>query len=189
MTRRTPRQRTRGRPTKLTAEVRDKIIAAVRAGNYFATAADIAGIDRATLYRWQQAGSDADADTELRDFCNALTRARAEAEARMVGCVLKDAMGGQVIKRTTRRYRNGVTEVEETLTPPNGRVALDYLARSFRDTWSPKAAASLELTGADGGPVQVEQRSVIIGALADRLHTVLAGHVEPADEPPALTDR
>lgn len=180
MPHRVPRRVHRGRPTKLTPQVAEKIIAAVRAGNYLETAAENAGVNRTTLYRWQQAGSDADADPELRDFCNALTRARAEAEARMVGCVLRDAMGGTVVKRITRTYRNGVVETEEQVTPPNHRAAIEFLSRSFPQTWGRRA---VEVTGADGGPVQVEQRSVIIGVLADRLHATFAGELEAPGAP------
>jgi hypothetical protein len=171
-------QRKRGRPSKLTDEVTDAIVQAVRAGNYLDTAADHAGVDRSTVYRWIKAGEDADAPAEVRDFCAALSRARAEAEARMVAAVMRDAIGGVVIERRTRRYGD-ITEVEERLTPPNGRVALEYLARSRPSTWTRRT--DVALTGADGGPVQVEQRSVVIGVLADRLHSHLtAGELLPA---------
>ena len=40
------------RPTKLTVEVRDRIVAAIRAGNYPEAAAQAAGISPSTFYRW-----------------------------------------------------------------------------------------------------------------------------------------
>ncbi len=82
----------RGRPPKLlTAEVREQLLAAIRAGNYPKQAAEAAGIDRATFYRWLAKGREPAAPREYRDFCDALTRAQAEAEVHAVG-IVRDAM-------------------------------------------------------------------------------------------------
>lgn len=178
-TRRNASQRKRGRPTKLTAELTDQLAQILRAGNYLDTAADHAGIDRSTIYRWLKAAEDDDAPAELRAFRDALAHARADAEARMVATIFRDAIGGVVVKRTTRRFKD-VTEVEETITPPNGRVALEYLARSRPQSWSRRDKT--ELTGADGAPIQVQQKSVVIGVLADRLHEQYAGELPPAPD-------
>ncbi len=78
----------RGRPPKLlAAEVREQLLAAIRAGNYPKQAAEAAGIDRATFYRWLAKGREPAAPREYRDFCDALTRAQAEAEVHAVGVV------------------------------------------------------------------------------------------------------
>ncbi len=44
------------RPSKLTPEVSEKIVRAIRAGNYPAVAAAHAGIHAATYYRWMEHG-------------------------------------------------------------------------------------------------------------------------------------
>ena len=76
----------RGRPTKLTPEVRDKILQALRAGNYRDTAARWAGVTAGTLTRWMsQKGKLYD------EFAQEVRRAETAAEIRMVGLVVKGA--------------------------------------------------------------------------------------------------
>lgn len=48
-----------GRPSKLTAAIVEQLVDAVRLGAYFETAAQAAGIDKTTLYRWLRRGEDA----------------------------------------------------------------------------------------------------------------------------------
>ena len=45
-----------GRPSKLTPEVQEKIVTAIRAGNYAQVAAVYAGIGERTFYRWMELG-------------------------------------------------------------------------------------------------------------------------------------
>ncbi len=45
-----------GRPTKLTPELHAEIVRTVKAGNYFETAAAMAGVERATLREWIKRG-------------------------------------------------------------------------------------------------------------------------------------
>lgn len=47
-----------GRPTKLTAEVRQLIVAAIRAGAWDYIAAEAAGIDDSQFYRWMVRGKE-----------------------------------------------------------------------------------------------------------------------------------
>ena len=88
--------RGRGRPTKLTPEVQDKIVSAVRAGSYLETAAAYAGIDKATLHRWLKRGARAvlvlppdPAEAAFVDFCDSLTRALAQSEVAEVTAITK----------------------------------------------------------------------------------------------------
>src|SRR5690625_7108873 len=46
-----------GRPTKLTPEVHDTIVDALRAGNYIETAAALAGVSKVSLYAWLKIGN------------------------------------------------------------------------------------------------------------------------------------
>lgn len=68
-----------GRPTKLTPEIAAAIVAHVEAGNYGETAAAMEGVGRTAFYDWMDRGKRGEAP--FADFANAVTRARAKAEA------------------------------------------------------------------------------------------------------------
>lgn len=67
-----------GRPTKLTPEVQETIVEAVEAGNYFETAAALAGISKQTLYNWIDRGEAGEEPFDL--FFDAIKSAEASAE-------------------------------------------------------------------------------------------------------------
>jgi hypothetical protein len=77
-------------PYKLTPEVHDRIVAAVRAGNYIETAAAFAGISKETLYQWLKSGARADSGP-LREFVDAVHQALAAAEVRDITLIGKAA--------------------------------------------------------------------------------------------------
>lgn len=79
-----------GRPSKLTPEIQEKIVQAIRAGNYIETAAAYAGIDKTTLYDWLKRGARAKTG-KYREFSNAVEKALAEAEVRDVAIIAKAA--------------------------------------------------------------------------------------------------
>jgi hypothetical protein len=79
-------QRGMPRPTKLTRQVHDQIILAVRAGSYLSVAAAAAGIGTSTLHRWI-----ADPRPLYRAFRDDVRRAEAEAEVRAVGMIVQAA--------------------------------------------------------------------------------------------------
>ncbi len=68
-----------GRPTKLTAEITEKICRYLRHGGYLETAAQAAGIDRKTLYNWIRRG-EREAKGRYRDFVVQVEEAMAQAE-------------------------------------------------------------------------------------------------------------
>lgn len=72
------------RPTVLTAQVHDRLVELVRAGNTFEVAARASGISRATFYRWKQEGKKAGKGAKYKLFV-ALELAEAECEAYWVG--------------------------------------------------------------------------------------------------------
>jgi transposase len=78
------------RPTKLSPEVRERVVNAVRAGNYFEAAARAAGISESTLYRWLERGAEEKRGV-YRDFREAVRRAEAESEVHAVA-VIRRAM-------------------------------------------------------------------------------------------------
>ncbi|HEV2773893.1 MAG TPA: hypothetical protein VGV57_13895 [Thermoleophilaceae bacterium] len=85
------------RPTKLTSEVSERIVRAIRAGNYPEVAAGHAGIHAATYYRWMERGAlegEAGEDDPYRQFRSEVERAIADSEAAEVGLVIKAARDG-----------------------------------------------------------------------------------------------
>lgn len=81
------------RPTKLTPELQEKIVKAVKAGNYIETAAAFAGISKQTLYDWMKRGNDATRGA-YREFLDAMEKALAEAEMFDVYQITRAAQAG-----------------------------------------------------------------------------------------------
>jgi len=102
-----------GRPTRLTTTVQDRFIAAIKAGNFRETAARLAGISPATMYRWLSA----DQEPYL-SFRSAVEAAEAELEA-------------SVLKTVTDRI------------PDDPRLALSFLAKRFPRRWGSSAESPL----------------------------------------------
>ena len=85
------------RPSKLTAATQERIVRAIRAGNYPEVAARHAGLHPATYYRWMERGAlqgDAPEDDPYRQFRSEVERALADAEAAVVGLLFKAARRG-----------------------------------------------------------------------------------------------
>ena len=146
---------------RLSAEKRNLILELVRAGNYYVTACRAAGISERAFYKWKRLGTDElarreqghDPDPNLDEhvqFVQALTRAENESESRLVALWAGAANN-------------------------DWRAARDLLARRFPDRWADRS--KVELTGADGGAVQVESKSEVeltvdpvgVGAVLDAM--------------------
>lgn len=91
-----------GRPSKISNEIKHKIITAIRAGNYIETASAYAGISKSTLYDWLRRGerekqrAEENPRYKIRkseqpfvDFSDAVEKALAEAEVRDVAIIGK----------------------------------------------------------------------------------------------------
>ena len=72
-----------GRPSKLTDEVREKLLSAIRVGNFATIAARYAGISEATFYRWMERGKQARSG-QYREFREAVLEAEVEGEVSLV---------------------------------------------------------------------------------------------------------
>jgi hypothetical protein len=190
MPRRLPRH-TNGRPTLLTPDLQQRIVELVQAGNYLSTAAEAAGIARRTLYQWLALGLQAQNAIDRGEritptarryaqFAHTLSRVRARAEAGAVLTVTNAMRGGAVVRETTRRHRDGSEETERLYAPPDGRLALEYLARTAPARWGRRQA--VEVSGPGGGPVEVEHGiSDDAAALAARVHANMARQREEED--------
>lgn len=71
-----------GRPSLLTDEVQEKIVAVVKGGSLLETAAAVAGIGRRTVYEWLEQG--AAGKEPYAAFAAAVHQAKAEGESRNV---------------------------------------------------------------------------------------------------------
>jgi len=117
------------RQTKLTPEVQDKIVSALRAGNYQETAANFAGISKPTFYGWMQRGR-TEPDSIYSVFLDAVEKAKAEAEVRDVTLIDKAARDG------------------------SWQAAAWKLERKFPNKWG--RVNRTEISGPDGAPVKVD---------------------------------
>ena len=142
-----------GRPSKLTPEVQKRLCDAVSAGNYYEAACEYAGVDYSTFRRWMEQGEAAKTGV-FREFCDAVKKADADAEVRVVA-----------------QWRQHM--------PDNWQACRDFLARRYPARWSEKTHQ--EITGPGGGPIEVrvmtdEQRAAALNRL---LATVEARGVRP----------
>lgn len=186
-----------GRPPKLdqvlriaddgtTETVADRIVAHVRSGAYIEEAAGAAGVNKTTVYDWLKIGARAEAhlaagkprsalsrhQRRCAEFSNAVGSADAIATATDVALTAKLAAGvtktietvkvdaqGNTLERTTR--------VESAI--PDGAMVRWRLERRKPHQWG--RLQRIEVTGLDGGPVQVESdtdvRTRLTGILDD----------------------
>ena len=134
------------RPTKLTEPVRERVVTAIRAGNYAESAARAAGIAPSTYYRWIERG-EREREGIHRDFLEAVRLAEAEAEVHAVALI-----------------RRAMAE--------DWRAALAYLERRYPGRW--RRHTSTELTGPDGGPIRThEVKQLDLSRLSDEELTQL----------------
>lgn len=82
-----------GRPTKFNAEVAERILTAIRAGNSLRASAESANIDVSTFHDWVNWGKAGDA--RFAEFAVQVQRARGDAEQACVDCIFNAAKSGQ----------------------------------------------------------------------------------------------
>lgn len=132
-----------GRPLKITPEIQADLIKMLSAGNYLETAAAYCGISTDTVRGWVKRGeqeaqrlkADSTAwpiksETEFMELAIAIRQAQATSEIRdvmLIGNAARDQW----------------------------QAAAWRLERRYPDKWGKKERH--ELTGADGGPVQIEE--------------------------------
>jgi hypothetical protein len=171
-----------GRPTICTNEVIAGFVELIEAGNYFEPTAILVGISKQDAYNWLKWGSEGkdapppDLDA-YRNFFDSVTRAEAKAEADVVALV-KQAGQAQEVAYTEKGFAFAVihTEDGEVKLPGDLRANLEFLARRYRDRWSPTQNTR---TGQDptAGPTQVEHGGTIA---LDGLRQLLSGYAAGA---------
>lgn len=78
------------RPTKLTAELAEKICLRIRRGCFPAIAAESCGLGQTTFYRWMQEGRGSKARKRFREFRKQVLRAGAEARVAVECRIFRD---------------------------------------------------------------------------------------------------
>jgi transposase len=154
-----------GQRSKLTPAYTNKVIEALRAGNYIETACAYAGISTTAYHRWIQeadqgasindtplSADDLQKRVEFRDSC---ARARAEAEVRNVALIQKAAT-----------------------SPKNWAAAGWWLERSKPDRWGRQTKVTQEISGPGGAPIQISDPRELLTRL------MAGGVVDPAELPP-----
>jgi len=80
----------KGRPTKLTEEILQKLEVLIQNGNYIETAAAVVGIHKSSLYLWLKKGAREQRGI-YKKFSDAVLKAQGMAEARDVSLITKAA--------------------------------------------------------------------------------------------------
>jgi len=108
----------RGRKTKLTPEVQEKLLNVIRMGNYYEAACAYVGIDFSTFYRWMEKGKKSKSG-KFCNFCKAIKKAEGDAEARIVAQWISKA-------------------------PEDWRAAQAFLERRYPERWGKKETHVVE---------------------------------------------
>ena len=143
-----PGEEVMGRKSKLTPEVQERLVKAIRAGAYRKIAASLGGICESTLYAWLKDAEEAKSGAK-KEFLEAIKRAEAEWEQEQAEAIRETAKGGQLLSRTTTERKDGSTVLTETYTRPEWTARAWLLERKAYERWGKRERH--ELTGADGG--------------------------------------
>ena len=180
-----PRKRPPGRPPVVADKHRvDELLKAVAVGVPLSAALDHARIPNGAHYRAMEAGEAAqaklddggrltDREAEYREYRDLVLRARARVAVEHAQLVRTAARGGALIEETTYRNDDGKLVTERKYAPPQWQAAKFMLQARFREDFQTvPAKTSVELTGADGGPIEVQHSEADVLSLAERLHVV-----------------
>lgn len=192
MPRRKDRRRVKARAKLLTAEVEARLIEATRMGLSVEEAAMNAGISRSTFLRWRRTGSNELADREngaepnpdndqFVEFFEKTEQARANAAFQYVYDIRRASRGGIVTTHRKFDPHSGKVIEETVTTPPDWRAAAWYLERQHRKAYGKEGHLEVELTGAGGGPVAIDNKG------AEDLSTRLGKSLFALQYPPETT--
>jgi hypothetical protein len=153
------------RPIELTAEISEGVANLIRAGNVPLRAAMAKGVPRSTWYSWLARGRVAaarrkdaleisESERPFLDLLDAVERAESES---------------QVI---------AISHLQKSM-PSTPTAVLAWLERRFPAEWS--RTERHELTGSDGGPVQVEDFRPRLAERAERIASRLLEAIGPGE--------
>ena len=125
-----------GRPSKLTPERQEKLVEAIQAGNYYASACAYAEIAYSNFRQWMIKG-EAEESGKYHDFHEAITHAEAEAED------------------------HAIQQWQQAM-PTDWQAAAWWLERRYPDRWGKQDRLDLK----HAGKVEVEHGVDVVGANA-----------------------
>lgn len=159
----------KGRTPKLVAdpEIINKLVNALRAGNYMEHAADYAGVHVSTVYRWLEKGG---AELERRE--QGLKPDKAFDQLCELSEAVKKAKGEAVVR--------AMALIQNAASSGTWQASAWFLERTQPSFFGRKT----EIVGEGGGPVRVE---VTVEALEAKLTQVMS-HLGVIDEPREITD-
>jgi ribosomal protein S16 len=177
-----------GRKVKVTAGQR--IVEALRIGEYVETAAELAGVSKRTVYEWLKVGAQATDAVERQgrtlksltqhqrdcmEFSHAVAEAQALARTDDVATLADLAHGGRPIVTTTvKRDKDGAVLEHVTRTEtaqPNAAVLMWRLERRHPEDWGRRR---IEISGPDGEAIPLEVRaSSLVAALRQHQGTAI----------------
>lgn len=135
-----------GRNTKLTEEVQNELIRYVSQGVYMRQACEFVGISEQTIYNWMARGS------------AEILRLEANPKAKPIAKETPYLEFFKKMKRAENASEVRAVVLWQDEIKGDWRAAKDFLARRFPDRWSPR----LEVTGAEGAPVQVNMNVDVV---------------------------
>ena len=133
----------RGRPSKFTPERTEKVLHALRAGNYRETACRYAGISYTTFRKWLMTAEQPDAPPEYIEFAEAVEKAEADAEIFDLA----------IIRRASQDQHD---DNGDLVSKGSWQAAAWIRERKNPERWGRREATKVEVTGAEGGPVQMQ---------------------------------
>lgn len=170
-------------PEGVAITVFDRIVGMCRLGLPFQDACAACGVAKPTAYEWQRQGAQAARDVlngrrkqaqltvhEERcwAFVDAVEEARATAAADRLVIVDRLARGGQLVETITSKVDAQDQVIEKTTRQewraPSLAAAVKLLEWSHPQSFGP-ARQRVELSGPDGGPIEVSPREFILERL------------------------
>lgn len=136
-----------GRNSKLTEEVQTEFTRLIAQGIFVRQACEFIGISEQTIYNWMARGS-----SEILRLENNPRSKPIAKEAPYV------EFFRQVKKAENTAEVRSVTQWQQAIKDGDWRAAKDFLARRYPDRWSPR----IEITGAEGAPVQVNMNVDVV---------------------------
>ena len=136
-----------GRTTKLTEELQNEFCRLIAQGIFVRQACEFIGVSEQTIYNWMARGS-----SEILRLENNPKTKPSVKEAPFV------EFFKQVKKAENTSEVRSVTQWQQAIKDGDWRAAKDFLARRFPDRWSPR----IEITGAEGAPVQVNMNVDVV---------------------------
>jgi hypothetical protein len=134
-----------GRVTVWSQQIQDNMVKAIEMGNYAHVAAEYAGISKSTHYNWLKLGEKG--EEPYVEYLDAIKKAEAIAQVRNVGIIQEAA-----IKTWT--------------------AAAWFLERKHYNEWGRRERSHIELTGANGAPIEIAQVDARAALLAMLGHEV-----------------